>query len=58
MNFQYMLEQHKKAYLLTLGNIDMLLKQIDQQKNKAEQHKGAIELLESIIAAETKEEDK
>jgi len=53
-----MLEQHKKAYLLTLGNIDMLLKQIDQQKNKAEQHKGAIELLESIIAAETKEEDK
>ena len=58
MNFQYMLEQHKKAYLLTLGNIDMLLKQIDQQKNKAEQHKGAIELLESIIASENKEEDK
>jgi hypothetical protein len=56
MDYKSMLEQHKKAYLLTLGNIDILHKQLDEQRARAEQHKGAAELLESIVAAAAKEE--
>ena len=58
MNLASILESRKKAYLLTLGNIDMLRKQLDEQIDKAAQYRGAIDQLEALISLEAKEEDK